>query len=92
MDAKEFFNAEVPDVIKNCVGKTGAVFLPYLAGDRHSLPVPVLLYNCPKFAAGLSLTEAAVAELAKEMLIAPARGISLDTISAISFISRRARR
>lgn len=37
MDAKEFFNTEVPDVIRNYVGKTSAVFLPYLAGDRHSL-------------------------------------------------------
>jgi sugar (pentulose or hexulose) kinase len=37
MDAKEFYNTEVPDVIRNYVGKTSAVFLPYLAGDRHSL-------------------------------------------------------
>lgn len=37
MDAKEFFDTELPDVIRNYVGKTTAEFLPYLAGDRHSL-------------------------------------------------------
>ncbi|MCI8501461.1 MAG: sugar kinase [Oscillospiraceae bacterium] len=37
MDARTFFDKEMPEVIANHLGSTEVGFLPYLAGDRQSL-------------------------------------------------------
>jgi 4-hydroxy-2-oxoglutarate aldolase len=59
---------------------TDDALIRYYSTVADRVSVPVLLYNCPKFAAGLRLTEAVVAELAKHPNIAGMKDTSKGNI------------
>jgi 4-hydroxy-2-oxoglutarate aldolase len=61
---------------------TDDALIKYYTKVADGLSVPVLLYNCPKFAAGISLSENVVAELAKHPNIAGMKDTSKGNIEA----------
>lgn len=69
---------------------TDEALIKYYSAVADHLPVPVLLYNCPKFAAGISLSEAVVTELAKHPNIAGMKDTSKGNIAAYISVTEQA--
>lgn len=70
---------------------TDEALIKYYTAVAEGLPVPVLMYNCPKFAAGISLSENVVAELAKHPNIVGMKDTSKGNIEKyISLVEEEA--
>lgn len=68
---------------------TDDALIRYYSTVADSLTVPVLLYNCPKFSAGLRLTEDVVSKLSKHPNIAGMKDTSKGNITTYLSITER---
>jgi 4-hydroxy-2-oxoglutarate aldolase len=68
---------------------TDNALIRYYSTVADSLTVPVLLYNCPKFSAGLRLTEDVVSELSKHPNIAGMKDTSKGNITTYLSITEK---
>jgi len=59
---------------------TDQALIKYFTTVADELSVPILLYNCPKFAAGISISENVISELAKHPNIAGMKDTSKGNI------------
>jgi 4-hydroxy-2-oxoglutarate aldolase len=74
----DFFSVLCPSYFASSM--TDAALIRYYLAVAESLSVPVLLYNCPKFAAGVTLSPQVVKELSKHPNIAGMKDTSSGNI------------